>query len=309
MTVPALIESDAFYSLSDRPLSTMNDGGHPIDAAGAPVGLHGLVGGTTWTYGFRWPYLRCDERCQSDVKRNLYSQLTLFCSSQDKPEKCLAEGLPFSPEMYDLVISMGSAHTFAQDFATRVIFDQKTFGEYSLQNKEIFASLLGRQFDVLDCHSNGALLCLAVLRSGKTTAKSVRLFGPQMSPAAAQRWQEYSFKTQTPIHIYLNVGDPVPALSWKLPAPPQTALDKAATLVEFVHVTSHPVDAAAEALFEVYRDTQTDSMTANLKAYGFKVTRNHDLQPASCNRLPGIACHSMKIYESYLPKKAAPPRS
>ncbi len=43
-----LKESEFFYALQTSTLTPMKDGGHPIDAPGSPpLGLRGLVGGTT----------------------------------------------------------------------------------------------------------------------------------------------------------------------------------------------------------------------------------------------------------------------
>lgn len=281
------------YALQTRTLTPMADGGHPIDAPGSPpVGLHGLVGGTTWTYGFQRPHVKCEKKCQDDMRRNLEGQLTLFCSSQSDPKACLTAGLPFTPEMYDLVVSMGSSHAAIEDLATRVLFDGATFGEFSRQNKEIFASLKGRQFATLDCHSNGAMVCLAALRSGDTQAKEVRLFGPQMNPEAAKRWQEYAANTKTTIKIYINNGDPIAAISWKQPTP-QTPAGRAATAAWLSNPVTGPA-TFADALFHTYVDSKTGVMDETLKVYGFDVTRS------KCKDLPSIDCHSMKLYEMNL---------
>ena len=287
-----------FYAMEIHRLTAMANGGHPIDAPGSPpVGLRGLVGGMTWTFGFRRPYVKCEKKCQDDMKRSLDSQLSLYCSSQSNPKKCLDDGLPFTPEMYDLVVSMGSSHAAIEDLATRVVFDGATFGEFSRQNKEIFASLKGRQFDTLDCHSNGAMLCLAALRSGDTHAKEVRLFGPQINPEAAKRWQEYAANTNSTIKIYINYGDPIPAISWKQPTP-QTLAGQATTAAWLSNPVTSPA-TFADALFHTYLDSKTGVMDATLEAYGFNVTRS------KCNDIPSMICHSMTRYEMQLPKKNA----
>lgn len=286
-------KSSFLYALQTRTLTPMADGGHPIDAPGSPpVGLHGLVGGTTWTYGFQRPYVKCEKKCQDDMKRNLEGQLTLFCSSQSDPKECLADGLPFTLDMYDLVVSMGSSHSAIEDLASRVLFDSATFGEFSRQNKEIFATLKGRQFAKLDCHSNGAMVCLAALRSGDTQATEVRLFGPQMTPEAAKRWQEYAANTKTTIKIYINNGDPIAAISWKQPTP-QTPAGRAATAAWLSNPVTGPA-TFADALFHTYMDSKTGVMDETLKDYGFDVTRS------KCKDSPSIDCHSMKLYETNL---------
>ena len=138
------------------------------------------------------------------------------------------------------------------------------------------------------------MLCLAALRSGDTQAKEVRLFGPQLNPEAAKHWQEYAAKTGASVKIYINSGDPVPALSWKQPIP-QTAIEKAVSAAWL----SNPITGAAtlgDALFNAYFDSKTGVMDATLKSYGFEVVRSH-LKDLHCKDIPSAACHSMKLYE------------
>ena len=306
-----LKESDFFYALQTRTLTAMTDGGHPIDAPGAPSpGIHGLVGGTTWTYGFQWPAYECDTKCQNFIKRDLKKQLELYCSSQSDPRKCIDEDLPFTKENYDFVVSMGNSHSAIEDLATRVIWDGAEFGEFSRKHKEIFASLKGRQFDTLDCHSNGAMLCLAALRSGETTAKEVRLFGPQITPGAAALWRDYAASTGAKVKIYINNGDPVPAASWMQPTP-QTPAGKAFTDVWLTNPITGPA-AVSEALFHTWLDSKKSVMDEPLKRYGFEVKRFFQ-QSKSCDNSLSIACHSMLVYEEALKKMKSipepPPRT
>ena len=296
-----LKESDFFYALQTHTLTPMSDGGHPIDAPGAPLhGMHGLVGGTTWTLGFQRPRGECDPKCKEGVDRQLAKQLELHCSSQSDPTKCLHGGLPFRKENYDFVVSMGSSHSAIEDLATRVTWDGAKFGEFSRKNKEIFASLKGRQFDTLDCHSNGAMLCLAALRSGETTAKEVRLFGPQINPGAAALWRDYAASTGAKIKIYINNGDPVPAASWKQPTP-QTLAGKAATAVWLTNPITGPA-TFSNALFHTWLDSKKAVMDEPLKGYGFEVKRFFP-----CGDSPDIVCHSMRLYEEELKKFEPPP--
>lgn len=291
-------ESNYFFADQSQTFTAMNDGGHPIDGPdSAPPGLHGLVGGTTWTFGYRWPPGECDLRCTEKVESSLGRQLSLFCSSQPNPEKCVAAGLPFTKESYDLVVSMASSHSAIEDLATRVISDGVEFGEFSRRNKEIFASLEGRDFATLDCHSNGAMLCLAALRSGATTAKEVRLFGPQINAKAAALWSDYAAKSGAKVTIYINNGDPVAAASWGLPAPTSVTA-KVATSVWLTNPqTSAP--ALAKVLFDVWLDSRTAIMDDRLKEYGFQVNRffGADGDQPGCKGTPSIDCHSMLLYE------------
>ncbi len=288
-----------FYTQDMKTLTPLNDGGHPIDAPGSPpAGIHGLVVGTTWTYGFKWPLKHCDAECKKLIRKKLDEQHALYCKSQNNPEdqeKCLKEDLPFTPESYDMVLSMGSAHTAIQDLATRVVWDGQSFGEFSRQNAPIFASLKGRHFDMLDCHSNGSMLCLAALRSKETTARKVRLFGPQINAEAAARWRDWLDKNPgSELEIYINNGDPIPAISWKQPVP-QSTIKKVATAAWMTNPVGGPA-TLADALMHTWLDSKTAIMDENLGGYGFKVKRFYT---SECDR-PCVECHSMLLYEKHV---------
>lgn len=303
LNLPTAFES--FYTTETRTFLPMNGGGHPIDAIEPPPkDGHGLVGGTTWTYGFKRPQMKCDQHCKADLDRRLKLQLLTYCAQKGDAkdaEKCVADGLPFTPEIYDMVISMGSYNTALYDLATRVVFDGATYGEYSRQHKEIFASLKGRRFDVLDCHSNGAMLCLAALRSGDTAAKEVRLFGPQINPEAAKIWRDYSRRTGTKITVYINSGDPIAPVSWLLPTPP-AGNDWNSPNVWLLKTLAVPGNLAAAA-FNSFLDGEKGVMNTVLGEYGIDVVRS------KCKTVPSLDCHSMKLYEKQIPDKLpAPPR-
>jgi hypothetical protein len=177
---------------------------------------------------------------------------------------------------------MASSHNAIQDLTDRVVWDSSLLGEFSRQNSPIFASLTGRQFDVLDCHSNGAMICLAALFHDDTKAKKVRLFGPQINEAAARHWSEWAKRTGGKIEIYINNGDPIPAISWKQPS---TQLLQDDPIAGF--------DGLADALMYTWKDRKFAVMDKVLENYGFKVTRFNTLE---CG-ISGIECHSMLLYE------------
>jgi hypothetical protein len=283
-------ESDYFFSLQTGKLEPLNDGGHPIESSEQTSTInHGLVGGTSWTYGFKWPKAPCSGECQSAIKSALDKQLSLYCSSQDDPAQCVREGLPFTPADYDLVISMGTYHSFIQDLATRVVFDGVTFGKFTAEHKEIFAGLLDRQFNTLDCHSNGAMLCLAALESGRTKAAEVRLFGPQIDPAAAEKWKALASKG-VKVEIYIDNGDPVPALAWQQP---RMSVGQAVTTLWSASATTLTTFVAKTAI-AAYEDARTHWVDTDLNKYGFTVTR------LTCSSTMNADCHAMKAYESGL---------
>lgn len=305
-----------FYTTEMRTFLPMNDGGHPIDATEPPPkDGNGLVGGTTWTFGFKQPHATCGARCKTEMDKRLKLQLRAYCGQQGDAEavaRCLKADFPFNPDLYSMVLSMGSYNTALYDLATRVVFDGATYGEYSRQHKEIFSSLKGRQFNLLDCHSNGAMLCLAALRAGDTTAKEVRLFGPQISPQAAKMWQDYSRRTGTPITIYLNSADPVASISWLLPTPaPQTENTWSSTPNVWLYKAVAVPGNLAVAAFNSYLDGETGVMNRALEEYGFTVVRSKCESVISLRKFidRAIDCHSMREYEKHLVTELpAPPK-
>ncbi len=288
----------SFYSSqSDRP-EPMNDGGKLADTSKPPAGMHGLVGGTSWTFGFKRPSASCSAECKAEIDRQMYSQFLKYCAQQSDPQQCVKDGMPFTPDLYDMVVSMGSYNTALEDLATRVLFDSVTYGEFSRTHSEMFASLKGRSFDTLDCHSNGAMLCLAALRSGDATAKEVRLFGPQINPAAARIWQDLAIQKRIKVTVYINSGDPVPAASWALGAP-EKPLTNAGNKLWLAGKVANPA-TWSKALFYTLLDSTTGAVGEDLYNYGFFVVRD------DCKPTPSIACHSMKLYESKLANRLPP---
>lgn len=93
----------------------------------------------------------------------------------------------------------------------RALADSYRDGDFSASSREVYASLKGRYFDILECHSNGAMVCLSALRRGDVAAKSVRLLGPQLSKAALAEWQwliEQGLVNR--VTIYAMTYDPIP---------------------------------------------------------------------------------------------------
>ncbi|MGB2751832.1 MAG: hypothetical protein WBC19_07215 [Pyrinomonadaceae bacterium] len=291
-------ESEKFYALQLRKYEALDDGGNPLDPAIPPLIGRGLVGGMTWTFGFKRPPANCQGVCMERFKADVKRQLALYCSKEKDPELCVKEP-PFTADLYDMVISMASTHSAVEDLALRVIWDGSAYGEFSRQHKEIFVGLKDRHFDTLDCHSNGAMLCLAALRSGETTAKTVRLFGPQINPAAAALWAEL-VKKGVRVEIYINNGDPVPAAAWKQPTK-RSAVTLGAESAWFTNPMSGPI-VLADILINTFRDSKAQVLDKPLERYGFFVTR------FNCSEVPTLIdfhCHSMREYEDGLARAQA----
>lgn len=224
-----------------------------------------LIGGTGWIIGYNVPPGSKPEllaRSQQILKR--WSE---------------AEGIPYNEKVdfakYNFVLGIAASTDVFDDLTSRVVFDQLSNGQYSASQQKAYNSLKGRQFDELACHSNGAMICLAALQNHDTLAKHVVLFGPQITPESLSMWNELvqSGRINT-IKIYLNRGDPVPAVSM-LASNPTAALT----------ATIAPVLAAP--LFNA--DVMHKAITA------FAPSAQVSVLP--CSDSVTTACHDLKVYK------------
>jgi hypothetical protein len=292
---PMVKASDFLYALQTSRFEPMNSGGKVIDTS-QPTDGHGLVGGTTWTYGFKHPKGDCDAACMEQIRRKVYAQHLKYCSAQSDPEGCIKDGPPFTPDLYTFVTSMASYNTALQDLSERVAFDSVTYGEFSRQHQEMFKDLKGKNFETLDCHSNGAMLCLAALRSGDTKAREVRLFGPQINEASAKIWYEYARKNNVKVTVFINNGDPVPVVSWAFASPPMSMGKTVDTA--WVKGRATDPDFVVDAIYQSVKDRTTGSMTGALGQYGLQVIR------FDCKwELDPLSCHAMTRYEKNLKER------
>jgi hypothetical protein len=270
----------------------MNSGGKVIDTT-QPTDGRGLVGGTTWTFGFRRPKADCDEGCLTAMRREAYLDHLNYCKDQTDPEACVNEPIPFTPDLYSFVASAARYHTPLGDLSERVVFDSVTYGEYSRQHQQMFKELRGKIFQTLDCHSNGAMLCLAALRSGDAKAREVRLFGPQINPGAAQMWYEFSVNNGVKVTVFINNGDPVPAGSWAFSSPAVRPSGEEAIKAWVDNRTRDPA-VWRTMISGSLADSRKGAMTGELGQYGLEVVR------FDCSKVPNLDCHSMLQYEKNL---------
>jgi hypothetical protein len=191
-----------------------------------------LVGGTTWKHLAGRPS-HCDAECEKKFREFLARQQVLEAEAAHSSIygqtigrflDALSGGSSsdpiFSPQSseyvdshrYRYVISMAASTSAPADLLERVLLDNVTVGEFSRKNASAYRNLKGRKFDRLDCHSNGAVLCLAALRNCDAVAREVRLFGPQINKWAATEWLQLVQKGLR-LKIYINERDPVPLLS------------------------------------------------------------------------------------------------
>jgi hypothetical protein len=147
----------------------------------APIG-RAFIGGLTATGGF-YANAAMDAAHQTEA-RSTYRQHLLKTGTPpdglldlDKYE--FAFGLAISPDI--------SAMDLTE--LLRAIADDTLEGVWSQKTRKNYPSLIGRDFDTLTCHSNGAMICIAALRNGDIAARSVTLWGPQITADSLAGWQ------------------------------------------------------------------------------------------------------------------------
>ncbi|HXQ17914.1 MAG TPA: hypothetical protein VN814_25120 [Caulobacteraceae bacterium] len=195
----------------------------------------GLIGGTTWITGFNVqtadPALVARSHAMMDAQMRL-SNLPY------------AAGVDF--DRYNFVLGIAASTDALTDLATRVVFDEMSNGSFSADTRELYASLRGRYFDELACHSNGAMVCLAALERGDVVADSVTLYGPQITVESLKMWDDLvrSGKVRS-VQVMVNRGDPVPPISllagggtMGTTALASLGLLRLATFVDVIHETA-----------------------------------------------------------------------
>lgn len=175
----------------------------------------GLLGGTTWdsgTYVRNLPLTLTPEKRAKEDK-----------DLREKLEKAGVSSTRFSTlKDYDFILGIAISTNALVDIGLRVAFDQLSKGHASAELQSGYNLLRERSFDVLDCHSNGAMICLAALSNGDVTAKKVRLMGPQITTEALQEWGELLKVGKTgngieQLEILINNHDQVPTISYLTP--------------------------------------------------------------------------------------------
>lgn len=119
---------------------------------------------------------------------------------------------------YDFIIGLAVSSNEFVDLKVRVLQDQLSSGRATPEIQLQYNRLKGKSFGSLDCHSNGAMICLAALRNGDITARKVRLLGPQITPGALAEWEQLldpkSSLRIDDLEIVVNEKDPVPVVSY-----------------------------------------------------------------------------------------------
>ena len=195
---------------------------------------NGVVQGTSWIAGLNRPKL--NEKLRPEAERRLYDQLRLAgklrkedvenveskrrAGNVNEATEAQTAALKrvFNPNGYDFMIGVAARHETFIDLLERVATgDEFTNGAFSASTQPLYASLKGRSFQLLNCHSNGAMVCLAALTGDCPDVKAVdvRLFGPQITPSSVGKWQHLLDAGRVrSVAIYINKGDPIAPASF-----------------------------------------------------------------------------------------------
>jgi hypothetical protein len=271
-----------------------------------------FVGGTGWVYGY--------------VRRNS-DKLEQAARADFKAAQKLAgiaDGDFMSVDNYDMVMGIAADQDFGGDLIDRVVglplhrSDQNSLGDYSAEGRALYASLRGTRTARLDCHSNGAMICLHALTYGDITAAdasgtkrlAVRLFGPQISPRALEAWRDLlAGGTITSLEINMNVGDPVAPASLAVAESPwaTAALRLAKALVP----SGRPVGKLDLSQFDFFSAKAAEDARAEIQR-GIPNARVNVRRDAECLRQVSAltdrpnanaisACHDMRVYQRTSP--------
>jgi hypothetical protein len=172
-----------------------------------------LIGGMTWVFGeyaMNVPQNLTGEQARlarAESERQFFGRLELAGVPKDRF---------IAPEHYNFILGV-AYHTNVVIDLPRAYADNLARGRATPGMQKEYDVLRGRTFDALDCHSNGAMLCLAGLANDDIKLiepKIVRLMGPQITPEALLEWQRLSTERKIDLQIYINDGDPVPRISY-----------------------------------------------------------------------------------------------
>jgi hypothetical protein len=244
---------------------------------------HGLIGGMTWDFG----------TYAMNVPQNLTGEKARLAREEAEHQFRLRlerAGIDYldliDPQQYDFIIGVAASSNPWEDLAKRVILDDLVKGRATPALQKEYNLIRGRSFDVLDCHSNGAMICLAAFANGdiKLTGKGpVRLLGPQITSSALKEWEQLAQKNHFNLEIYYNDGDPVPRFSYAAHELLSNASSVAQRLMD-----------APSVLKEVFAGTGLKDLVTR-DAPSAKVTIDHCIEVGSFRY--SVQCHEFLWYQ------------
>jgi hypothetical protein len=195
----------------DEPLTEVMD--NLSEAAGpSQIYRRGFIGGTGATiqaYAYNMPSNIPPER-EQQVRNTIARVFDKQLEALNIPK---AEFI--DRHHYDFIIGVAIHPNPAVDLFGRVVWENLAKGQATAALQKDYNKLKGRSFETLDCHSNGAMVCLAALSNRDVQVEHVRLLGPQITREALLDWQKLLDKGRIgSLEIYYNDRDPIPVLSY-----------------------------------------------------------------------------------------------
>lgn len=235
-----------------------------------PAG-HGLVLGLTAIGGFNVsPSL--DAGTAARVRTEAEAQ---FTNAQSRAGVSPAERL--HTDGYNFILGLASSPVISLTDVReliRAMGDSLTDAETSRLHREVYPSLTGRYFETLECHSNGAMVCLTALKKGDVAARNVRLLGPQITPQSLIEWESLVERGYTNrVTVYWMGGDPIPFASMGFGGATQNA-----SALAVADLRNRVSEAAPALEFQYFRC------------------------PLNSLNLPMLQCHNLRFYQEALGK-------
>lgn len=256
----------------------------------SPTGLpknRALIGGQTWLFGeyaMNVPQGLTGEAARQarlESEKQFFGRLELAGIPKDRF---------IAPESYNFIIGVAQSSGVIGDLP-RVYADNLSRGRATPAVQKEYNLLRGRTFDALDCHSNGAMLCLAGLANNDiklVEPRVVRLMGPQITPAALEEWQRLAQSRNIDLRIYFNDGDPVPRISYMASylTPNSNSLGQRLGAIPNV---------LKEAVFGTGLKDQIEKEVPAAKVYSFSCSGSDSF------RYSISACHDLRTYQRNVP--------
>ena len=233
---------------------------------------HGLIGGVGWE-SFPYAYNVPDNFTQQQKEAALRNFRRLFELAGLNPDRAV------DAAQYNFILGLAISSNELDDLS-RALRDNLKQGRATPDLQKQYEMLRGRSFEPLDCHSNGAMICLAALANNDIAARSIRLFGPQVTPGALAEWQSLlNAGKVASVEMFVAEGDPIPAISYG---------------ARYVLPSTRTTDATLQLVASFLTNTGLLKREIEVDKPGIKVTT------IPCDRAGILSCHDMAHYQAHV---------
>jgi len=218
-----------------------------------------LVLGTGSQVGWSAPSGSAEQLAKLNASNWIRDELAL--ARRDLPEGV-------DTQIFNMGLGVAATTWEAGDLIQRVQYDQWSPLPVPRSGQSAYNAIKGRRFDLLGCHSNGAMTCLFALYNRDVVARDVVLYAPQITPDTARVWQQLLSKGKIrSLRIVMNTGDPIPPLAMVVNRSRNFSLRQRALLFNSAELKA--------SLSQLMPSAQIDQ-----RSCAFKIS-----QPFSCHRM------------------------